>query len=685
MWREVDAGAAHDADEVEFIGAVADGVHLGDALVDGAGVSGEPASGEPGVQLDVLVADELGVLHGPVGGGECLGAGAVQGAPAGHAHEDVGVHGGRWQTADQVLGRGQFLPAVTAGEGLHQVGALDPEPGGAQRVRLAVQDPHGLLGDGEGSFTVAAEAGGDGGFGHQVEVAQRGGVRFAAARRVDLGVVDGAQGAAHLVGDVVPQLHGPFQQPQLLGEGVAAAGLDGGLQHGGEGLGRIVCAVPVAGEAGGALTRADEGGVGFQRLGVAAVEPGAFAGQQIVADGLADQRVPEAVAVALRCGEQEVGADGSAQRLDEIVLGEAGDRGQQSVLDGGTALGDDPGDLLGVFGERFDTDEKEVAQRVGESGAVAALQVAGELFDEEGVAVGPFEYLVDEVGFGGGREDARELATDLGAVEAGEFDPADGAEPVQFGEQGAQGVAAVDVIGPVGADHDEAAAAQRAEEIGEQVPGGGVGPVQVLQDEDDGPVGGDAFQQPRGELEEAGGSVLVGGVPVGFAEFGSSLASSPSCPAQAAAISSGRVRRRARNAVENGAYGSPSAPISTQPPTATTASRRPAAVRNSSTSRVLPTPASPPMSSACGSPPGAPGRPGSPAVARASASVSEVSSPARPTNTGLTDLVSTPPSIAHGSDTVAVGGKSALIARSSRGADEPIPERTHHPFVLLAP
>lgn len=120
----------------------------------------------------------------------------------------------------------------------------------------------------------------------------------------------------------------------------------------------------------------------------------------------------------------------------------------------------------------------------------------------------------------GGREDTGELTTDLGAVEAGEFDPADGAEPVQFGEERAQGVAAVDVVGPVGADHDEAAAAQRAEEIGEEVPGGGVGPVQVLQDEDDGPVGGDAFQQPCGELEEAGGSVLVGGVPVGFAEFG---------------------------------------------------------------------------------------------------------------------------------------------------------------------
>ncbi|MGY3247218.1 hypothetical protein ACVWYT_006667 [Streptomyces sp. TE4109] len=96
----------------------------------------------------------------------------------------------------------------------------------------------------------------------------------------------------------------------------------------------------------------------------------------------------------------------------------------------------------------------------------------------------------------------------------------DGAQPVQFGEQGAQRVAAVDVVGAVGADHDEAAVAHGAEEVGEEVAGGGVGPVQVFEDEDDGAPGGDAFQESGGELEEPGGAVLVGRVPVGLAEFG---------------------------------------------------------------------------------------------------------------------------------------------------------------------
>src|SRR5690606_35701379 len=89
-------------------------------------------------------------------------------------------------------------------------------------------------------------------------------------------------------------------------------------------------------------------------------------------------------------------------------------------------------------------------------------------------------------------------------------------------ERGAQRVAAVDVVGAVGGQHDEASGAQGAQQVGEQVPGGGVGPVQVLQGEDHGVLGGDAFEQPGGELEEARHAVFVAaGLAGGLgAEFG---------------------------------------------------------------------------------------------------------------------------------------------------------------------
>jgi hypothetical protein len=455
----------------------------------------------------------------------------------------------------------------------------------------------------------------------------------------------------------------------LLRVGVPAAGRDGGVEDGGQGLGRVVRVVPVAGQAGGALVGRDERGVGLQRLRVPAVEAGALAGQQVVADGLAHQGVAEAVAVPVGRREQDVGADGGPQRLDEVVLGEPGHGGEQPVLHGGAALGDDPGDPLGRLGQALDADEEQIAQGVGEAGAAALVGGHGQLLDEERVAVGAREDLVDlgRVGFGG--EDSGDLTADFGAAETAEFDTADGAQPVEFGEQRAQRVAAVDVVGAVGGDDEEAAAAERAEEVGEEVAGRGVGPVQVLQEDDDRAVGGDALQQAAVSSKRRAMPSSSCRPREVSPSSGSSRASSSSCPAAAAASSSGRWRRRARSALEKGAKGSPSAPISTQPPSATTAPSRQAAVANSSMSRVFPTPASPPSSNACGSP----------AAARASASFSTSSSSARPTKTGLTDLVSTTPSIAQPSDTTArlPSGPPGFRARTAAGRSPP--PRPHLP------
>ncbi|CAM5496415.1 hypothetical protein STANM309S_00324 [Streptomyces tanashiensis] len=498
-------------------------VHRGEPALGVTGRDHDGAEGDPGVQFDRFGLDEPRVLDGAFGGGERLGAGVAEHAPAGRADQDGGVDGGRREALDEFLGTGDLGPAVAPAEVGLEAGHLGPEPGGAQRVVLvAVEEPERRAADLRGPLPLAAEPGGDGGLGEQVEVAQGGGVGVAAAGGVRVGVVDGAQGAACLGGDLVPELHGPFEEAELLGVGVALAGLDGGLEDGGEGLLRGVRVVPVRGEPGGPLMGADEAGVGLQGLGVAPVEAGAFAGQQVVADGLADERVAEAVAVAVGDGEQDVGADGGPERLDEFVLGEAGDGGEQSVLDGGAALGDDPGDPLGGLGERLDPHEQEVAQGVAElAGGAAGLVGDDEFLDEEGVAVGAFEDLFDESGVGFGGEDAGELAVHLGAGEAGEFDAADGAEPVEFGEEGAQRVAAVDVVGAVAGDDHDPAAAQGAQEVGEQVPGGGVGPVQVLQDEHDRTVGGEPFQEPYGQFEEPCGGVLVGGlVAAGVAEFG---------------------------------------------------------------------------------------------------------------------------------------------------------------------
>lgn len=149
--------------------------------------------------------------------------------------------------------------------------------------------------------------------------------------------------------------------------------------------------------------------------------------------------MPEAVAVAVGRGGEDAGVDGGAQGLDEVVLAEARDGGEQPVLDGGAALGDDPDDPLGALRQVLDPDQEQVAQGVGEAGAAALVGGDGEFLDEEGVAVGAFEDVVDAVRFGFAVEDAGDLPVHLLAAEPAQFDAVDRAQPVEFGEEGRSG------------------------------------------------------------------------------------------------------------------------------------------------------------------------------------------------------------------------------------------------------
>jgi hypothetical protein len=63
-------------------------------------------------------------------------------------------------------------------------------------------------------------------------------------------------------------------------------------------------------------------------------------------------------------------------------------------------------------------------------------------------------------------------------------------------------VAAVQLVAAVGHHQQQAAVAQVADQEGEQVAGGPVGPVQVLDDQEGRAFGAEAFQQPQQQLEQ---------------------------------------------------------------------------------------------------------------------------------------------------------------------------------------
>ncbi len=98
--------------------------------------------------------------------------------------------------------------------------------------------------------------------------------------------------------------------------------------------------------------------------------------------------------------------------------------------------------------------------------------------------------------------DPGELGGHLGPAEAGQLEALDPAAAVQLGQERPQRVAAVQLVAAVGHHQQQPAPAQVADEEGEQVAGGAVGPVQVLHDQDGRALGAEALQQPQQQLEQ---------------------------------------------------------------------------------------------------------------------------------------------------------------------------------------
>jgi hypothetical protein len=240
-----------------------------------------------------------------------------------------------------------------------------------------------------------------------------------------------------------------------------------------------------------------------EHAGEGGVQPGPHPGQQLGVQRLLGQRVPERVGLGGRIGNQHLVGDGRPQRGQQVRLGQLADRGQQPVPDPAAGRGHQPQRRLRVLGQDLDAAQQDVLEARGQAAPVVGSRVGGgeQLLGEERVALRAAVDLADEPVVRSRPDDAGQQVGDLGTVEAAHLEPLRPAAAVQLGQERAQGMAAVQLVGAVG-QHHEQPGLEVADEEGEQVQGRAVGPVQVLHHQHGrGPVG-QALQQGEQRLEQ---------------------------------------------------------------------------------------------------------------------------------------------------------------------------------------
>ena len=145
---------------------------------------------------------------------------------------------------------------------------------------------------------------------------------------------------------------------------------------------------------------------------------------------------------------------------------------------------------------------QRVAQAAGqrEAGGSGGQQLLG----EERVATGAGQHRGDELRLGRLAPDARQLRRHIGLAERAELDDLDALQAQQLGEQRAERVTPMELIGPVGGQQQHRLATGVANEEPEEVACRRIGPMEVLQDEHQRPFLRQAMQDPEHDLEQAG-------------------------------------------------------------------------------------------------------------------------------------------------------------------------------------
>ena len=274
---------------------------------------------------------------------------------------------------------------------------------------------------------------------------------------------------------------------------VRGAGPQGGVERAIE----LTGLVPVPGHL--AHHRREPFLVGREGLGGREVQAYALARHQLPVDHLEERRVVEVEAQVVPELDDSRGQR-RPQRLLELVLRHSLHPGEQR--EGGPPSDDRRGaeDASALVRELLHPPTEQVVQRLGER-PVPAVRGQGQLLDEERVAGRPRHQHVEEPLVRDAPAHGLDEGARVGPVEAGQRHPLDGPQPPELGQPRDDPVVGRRLRAVGEHDQDAFVGEVRGEE-GQQVEGGPVGPLHVLDDVGHRAVGGQPPQQPQHRLEQ---------------------------------------------------------------------------------------------------------------------------------------------------------------------------------------
>ena len=238
----------------------------------------------------------------------------------------------------------------------------------------------------------------------------------------------------------------------------------------------------------------------LERRGEAAVQLGALAGKQVVGDDLAEQRVAKAV-LSAAVGDDDVSLRRLAQRRPQHRRRGVGRFGER-VVPQRAADGQHAQDVLGRRLEPLHADHQRVAQTRGQR-AMAIEPGGQQLFGEKRVSLAAHIQAVDEVVLRCRSQNVLQQPAEFVAGQRDELDTAGLRRTLELGKERPKRMAPMHLVRAIGRDDEDPLAPQVASQEREECARRAVGPMDVLEPQEQRLVASQPVDEPDQRLEHA--------------------------------------------------------------------------------------------------------------------------------------------------------------------------------------